>query len=184
MKRWIEGGAWRRFAALALLPGLAWAVACAPAEDGGASASAGGAAAAADSAIAADFTLNGLDGTPFQLSQSDAKLTLLDFWATWCPPCRAEVPMFKEFQETYGDRGFRIVAVSDEDAEDVAAFVEENGITYLNLIDPDQMMEDLYDIPGLPTAYLIDSEGRIVDSFFGEKPKSILQKRIEELLPA
>jgi peroxiredoxin len=130
---------------------------------------------------APDFTLQSFDGNELTLSDLDGQVRLIDFWATWCAPCREEVPMFKELYEVYGPRGFTILAIAEESADEIRGFVESNEIEYPNLVDPGEVSE-LYEVPALPSAYLVDREGRIVESFVGPKPRKILEAKIVELL--
>ena len=132
---------------------------------------------------APDFELEAVDGRKIRLSDSAGKVRLLDFWATWCAPCREEIPMLNELQASYGDQGFQILAISDEDQEVIADFVEEYGVQYTNLVGTEELSE-LYGVLGLPAAYLVDREGKIVDTFLGPKPRRVLVKKIEALLEA
>ena len=86
---------------------------------GGTSATATPPAKNADSAVAAEFTLPDVRGEKFNLSDTAGQVRLIDFWATWCAPCREEVPMFKELHQLYGDRGFTIIAISDSPASPI-----------------------------------------------------------------
>ena len=131
---------------------------------------------------APEFTLESVDGEQVTLSDLNGQVRLIDFWATWCAPCREEVPMFKELYSTYAPQGFTIVAIAAEGADAVREYVKSNGIEYPNLIDPDEVVSDLYEVPALPSAYLVDREGRIVEEFVGPKPRRILEKKIVELL--
>jgi thiol-disulfide isomerase/thioredoxin len=131
--------------------------------------------------IAPDFELASLDGSKFRLSESAGKVRLLDFWATWCAPCREEIPMLNDLHDTYGAAGLEIVAISDEDSEVIRDFVESAGVRYRNLVGTVELAEQ-YQVLGLPTAYLIDGEGRIVEAFLGPKPRKVLTERIRELL--
>ena len=92
--------------------------------------------------------------------------------------------MFKELYSTYGPQGFTIVAIAAEGADAVREYVKANGIEYPNLVDPDEVVSDLYEVPALPSAYLVDREGRIVEEFVGPKPRRVLEKKIVELLEA
>ncbi len=139
-----------------------------------------GAGDRADTA-APDFTLQSLDGERFRLSETDGKIRLIDFWATWCAPCREEVPMLNDLQADYGDQGLLILAITDEETGVVRDFVHEYGVEYLNLIGTEEIAE-AYGVLGLPAAYLVDAEGRIVKTFLGPKPRRVLVEQIEALL--
>ncbi|MCP3980374.1 MAG: TlpA family protein disulfide reductase [bacterium] len=138
---------------------------------------------AADGKLAPPFKLKGLDGKDVQLADFEGEVRLVDFWATWCAPCREEVPMFNELHEKYGDQGFRILAIADmeESAEAVQDFIKEHEIEYMNLLGSEEVTTT-YRVYGLPTAYLIDREGRVVKFFFGPKPHGVLEGKIRELL--
>jgi peroxiredoxin len=131
---------------------------------------------------APEFTLESVDGEQVTLSDLNGQVRLIDFWATWCAPCREEVPMFKELYATYAPQGFTIVAIAAEDAQLVREYVQANEIAYPNLVDADEVVSDLYEVPALPSAFLLDREGRIVEEFVGPKPRKVLEKKILELL--
>ena len=143
----------------------------------------GGAGAGADGPAALDFTLNDLQGDQVQLSDSAGQVRLIDFWATWCAPCREEVPMLNELQASYGPQGFQILAISDEEADVIRDFVKDHEVEYLNLVGTEEVVE-AFGVLGLPAAYLVDGEGRVVESFFGPKPRRVLVEKIESLLAA
>jgi thiol-disulfide isomerase/thioredoxin len=136
-----------------------------------------------DGGAAFDFTLDTLDGRTVSLSDSTGKVRLIDFWATWCVPCREEIPMLNELQAEYAERGFEVMAISDFDEETgvVRDFVDANDIDYLNLVGTEEV-RDAYGVLGLPAAFLIDAEGRVTDTFLGPKPRRVLVKKIEALL--
>jgi len=134
-----------------------------------------------DATMAPEFDLLGLDGEPVKLSDSSGKIRLIDFWATWCAPCREEIPMLNELQASYGERGFQIVAIAEEEQEVIRDFVEEYGVEYLNLVGTEDISE-AYGVLGLPAAYLLDGEGRVMETFLGPKPRRVLVKKIEALL--
>jgi peroxiredoxin len=131
--------------------------------------------------IAPEFTLPMLNGENLSLADTHGQVRLIDFWATWCAPCREEVPMLNELQASYADRGFRIIAISDEDADAIRDFVSDNEVAYTNLVGTEEIME-AYGVLGLPAAYLLDAEGRVIESFIGPKPRRVLEEKIEALL--
>jgi thiol-disulfide isomerase/thioredoxin len=134
--------------------------------------------------LAPDFTLPRVGGgDDVSLADGAGKVRLVDFWATWCAPCREEIPMLNELQATYRDRGLEILAISSENGAVLEEFVKEHGVQYTNLIGTDEIAEQ-YGAVGLPTAFLVDGEGRIIEHFFGAKPRSALVKKIEEALAA
>jgi peroxiredoxin len=130
---------------------------------------------------APEFTLPDIRGEQVKLADFAGKVLLVDFWATWCAPCKEEIPMFKELHQNYGEQGFAIIAISDENAEIVKQFVEAREIPYTNLVDPGEISQ-LYGVVSLPTAFLVDAEGKIVEEFRGTKPRRILETRIRDLL--
>ena len=105
-----------------------------------------------------------LAGDTVTLASLRGEVVLLNLWATWCVPCRAETPYLESLFEEYRDRGFRVVGVSldtGDAADQVEMFVEEFGVTYTILHDPQMRGMDLYQVPGLPATFLIDRDGTI-----------------------
>lgn len=168
--------------ALALLA----AVSCSPGEGAAVPERASvepGACLAAEPGMAPECSLEDLDGNVVRLSDSAGRVRLVDFWATWCAPCREEIPMFKELHESYADQGFTLLAVSMDDGTGVVRqFIEEYEIPYLNVMGSDDVANAFGGVYGLPTAFLLDGDGRIVDRFMGPKPRKVLEERIRELL--
>jgi peroxiredoxin len=116
--------------------------------------------------LAPDFTAPRLDGGPFKLSDSRGKLVLLDFWATWCAPCRAAMPAMKDIQETFGtDPRFLLVGVScDEAAEALAKYTRENALNWTQVY-AGKLLEgvaETYLIRAIPATFLIAPDGRVL----------------------
>jgi peroxiredoxin len=152
--------------------------------------------AASQEKMAPDFALPDLDGKVVHLSDSAGKVRLVNFWATWCAPCREEIPTFKRLHETYGPRGLTVLAISSEGKDVVAPFVKENGIPYTNLVgdeDVDCAKADdkasncsigdkfggLY---GFPTTFLVDGNGKILESYIGMVPRKDLEEAVSKAL--
>jgi peroxiredoxin len=135
----------------------------------------------AEERVAPDFELPDLSGDTVSLAATAGRVRLIDFWATWCPPCRDEIPMLNELHHAYEGEGLTILAISDEKADVVREFAEEVGMDYTNLIDPGEVSAD-YEVLGLPTAFLVDRDGRIVDYYMGPKSRKHLEAKIRELL--
>ena len=131
--------------------------------------------------VAPAFTLPRVGGGEVSLADTDGRVRLVDFWTTWCSPCRDEIPMLNELQLAYGERGLDIIAISPEEADVLEEFTAENPVEYTSLIGTEELVHE-YGALGYPTAFLIDGDGYVVDFFFGPKPRSVLEKKIEELL--
>jgi len=133
---------------------------------------------------APDFALFDIYGEKKHLSDFSGNVVILDFWATWCPPCKAEIPHFIELYNEYKDEGLEIIGVAlDWNAERVVRpFAEENGITYTLLLG-DEKVGDLYGgIISIPTTFLIDRKGGIRKKYIGYRDKEVFEKDIKELL--
>jgi thiol-disulfide isomerase/thioredoxin len=146
--------------------------------------SAPAAADAAGQRMAPEFELPDLGGNTVHLSDSRGNVRLVDFWTTWCAPCREEIPMFKELHAAYAAKGFTLVgiAMDDEGVSKVKPFVEENRIPYLTLIGTEDVATSFGGVVGYPTKFLVDRDGRIVKTWVGPVPRSVLEKNIQALL--
>jgi len=135
-------------------------------------------------APAPDFTLPNLEGASVSLSGLRGKVVILDFWATWCPPCRREIPGFVELKKAYGDRGLEIVGVSDEDRDTVTAFAKDNGVNYTMLLHgaEDSLPAPYAQIRSIPTTFVLDREGKVVSVHVGFTAKDQFEKEILDLL--
>ncbi len=106
-----------------------------------------------------------LDGKEFDFASTKGSVVLLNIWATWCPPCRHEIPELIKLHETYSPRGFQVIGASvdgGESVKDVAPMVKERNINYPVILDPDGRIADLFETTVLPTSALIDKEGKVV----------------------
>jgi len=108
---------------------------------------------------------------------------LLDFWATWCVPCREEIPHFVELQEKYRGQGLQIIGVSMDDSVDpVRPFAEQFRINYPIVMGNAKIGEEYGGVLGLPIAFLLDRDGRIVKKHIGATPAGVFEKEITSLL--
>jgi len=123
--------------------------------------------------MAPDFVLNDASGKPVRLSDLRGKVVLLNFWATWCAPCRVEIPWFVEFQKTNQDAGFTTLGVSlDEDGWDaVKPYIDQHKINYPVMVGNDDLAQ-MYGAASLPTTFIIDKSGRIAATHVGLCGKS------------
>jgi len=133
---------------------------------------------------APDFTLpQPSGGPPLKLSDYRGKVVLVDFWATWCEPCRAEIPHFVDLQNEYGPQGFQIIGVSMDDSPDpVPAFVKQFKMNYPVVMGNAQIGEQYGGVLGLPIAFLIDRQCQIRKKHIGAMEASLFEKEVTNLL--
>ena len=109
-----------------------------------------------------DFTLTTFDGKTVHLADYQGKPVLVNFWATWCPPCRAEMPLLNQYYQDHKQQDFTILAVNAGDSQSaVAAFASQNGITFPLLLDPGMSLIDQIGISSFPTSVLIGRDGKV-----------------------
>lgn len=136
------------------------------------------------SSLAPDFTLESLDGKTMRLSDFRGKAVLLNFWATWCGPCKIEMPWFVDLQKQYAQQGLQIVGVAMDDAskEDIAKFAKDMGVNYPVLIGKESVGDQYGGVNALPETYLIGRDGKIVDRIIGLKGKGEIEDAIRKAL--
>ncbi len=137
-----------------------------------------------DRKAAPDFSLKDADGRTVRLSDYRGKVVLLDFWATWCGPCKIEIPWFMEFERKFKDRGFAVigVAMDDEGWEVVKPFVADVGVNYRIVQGSDTIAQLYGGVQALPTTFLVDRLGRVASVHVGLASKRDFEDGIEKLL--
>ena len=133
---------------------------------------------------APDWELTDLNGRTTKSSDFHGKVLILDFWATWCAPCRVEIPHFVELQKQYGDKGLTVIGVSlDEQGQEVVKkFVKRLGVNYAIVMGNEKVVEAYGGIDAIPTTFVIDRQGRIVSPHMGYDDKKVFEKEIQSLL--
>jgi peroxiredoxin len=134
---------------------------------------------------APQFSLQDLAGKPLALANYQGKVVLLNFWATWCTPCRGEIPQFVEFQNTLGPQGLQLIGISmDDDAKPVQEFYQQFKMNYPVAIGNANLAESYGGVLGLPVTFLIGRDGRIAAKYVGATDLPALQQKIQALLQA
>ncbi|HEX8137308.1 MAG TPA: cytochrome c biogenesis protein/redoxin [Pyrinomonadaceae bacterium] len=134
-------------------------------------------------AAAPDFTLAKLEGQPLRLSELKGRVVMLNFWATWCGPCRAEIPELNAMQREMRDQGLTIIGVSwDDTVEGVREFQQEVPQEYTILMGGEEVQSLFGGIPSLPTTYIIDRDGRIRQKIIGARGRAVFESAIKPLL--
>ncbi len=121
--------------------------------------------------VAPDFSVMDLRGQAVRLSAFRGRVVLLNLWATWCPPCREEMPSMEQLYHRLKDQDFALLAVSqdEEGKRAVAPYVEDNKFTFPVLLDPEHQVGDRYEVTGYPETFLIDRNGRVVEHVIGPR---------------
>jgi thiol-disulfide isomerase/thioredoxin len=133
---------------------------------------------------APDFTLESLDGKSVRLSDLRGKAVLLNFWATWCGPCKIETPWLVELQNQYGSQGLQVIGVAMDDSgkEDIAKFAKDMGVNYPVLLGKEAVGDAYGGVPALPESFFIGRDGKIVDKIIGLKGKAEIEDSIKKAL--
>jgi len=134
--------------------------------------------------LAPDFELPSLDGKNLKLSNLRGKAVLLNFWATYCGPCKIEMPWFVELQKEYGPQGFQIVGVAMDDAslEDIAKFAKEMGVNYPILLGKESVGQSYGGVSVLPTTFFLDRNGKLIAREFGLQSRSVFVDHIKKAM--
>ena len=142
-------------------------------------------AAVTPSAGAPDFTLPSLDGPNLRLQEQRGRVVMINFWATWCGPCRVEMPHLSKLYEKYRGSGFTVLAVNiDEDPQKAASLAKQLGMRFPVLLDTEKKVSRLYDLSTMPSTVLVDRDGRVrfVHRGYRDGYEDTYDKQIRELL--
>lgn len=131
---------------------------------------------------APEFSLSDINGKTVSLSDFKEKVVILDFFASWCPPCKQEIPDFIELQKAYGDKGFAMIGVALENAREAKDFAVKALINYPVLVDDEKVSNSYGPIRSIPTTFILDKAGKIVKMYIGFRPKDVFENDIKELL--
>ena len=134
---------------------------------------------------APDFQLMDLDGNSVRLADLRGKAVLLNFWATWCPPCKIEMPWFVDLQKQYGPQGLQIVGVAMDEGnahDAVAKFAKDMGLNYTVLLGNDKVADQYGGVDALPTTFVIGRDGTIVTRVFGLVSHSEIEDNVRAAL--
>jgi len=134
--------------------------------------------------VAPDFALQSLDGKTVHLSDYRGKAVLLNFWATWCAPCKIEMPWFVELQKEYGAEGLQIVGVAMDDAspKEIADFAKDMAVNYPVLIGKEAVGDAYGGVQFLPESFYIDRNGKVIDKAFGLKGRGEIEDNIKKIV--
>lgn len=132
---------------------------------------------------APELTLNTLDGDQVSLENFRGDVVLLNNWATWCPPCRMEMPEFNAYYNKYKDQGFQVLAVeAGQPEQEVRTFVEENQLDFLILLDPENKSLEMFQNSSLPNSYVMDREGKLRLVWLGAINEATLEEWVTPLI--
>ncbi|MEJ9281263.1 TlpA disulfide reductase family protein [Ureibacillus thermosphaericus] len=135
--------------------------------------------------FAPEFTLTDLSGADVKLSDFKGKIVILNFWATWCPPCREEMPAMQKFYEQNKENGIEIVAVNltniDNGVQAVESFVQDYGLTFPILLDKDGVVGNTYGILTLPTSYILDPKGGVIQKIIGPMNEQMMTEIVNSI---
>ncbi len=128
------------------------------------------------------FTLTDINGQQVSLADFRGKVVVLDFWATWCPPCRREIPDFIDLQKQYGSQEVQIVGIALDEPDKVKSFARDMKMNYPVLLGTPDIAMRYGGIDGIPTTFVIDRKGMIANRFEGFRPADVFDREIRKLL--
>lgn len=132
---------------------------------------------------APDFTLESIDGGTVTLADLHGKVVLVNIWATWCPPCRAEMPAIEAAYQRHRDQGFVVLAVNQRERRSaVVGFMRERELTFMALLDPDGAVGASYQASAIPSSFFIGRDGIIRSIYRGPLPRGVIDATVESLL--
>ena len=135
--------------------------------------------------LAPDFQLQNLDGQTVSLGNLQGKPVLINFWATWCPPCCSEMPYIQEIYEEWSGKGLEVLAINiGESSSKAEEFMQSNDLSFTVLLDTKQDVAQRYNITGIPTTFFIDKDGIIQDKVIGAfQNKTQIENRLGKIMP-
>lgn len=162
---------------------LSGALACTGPSNPEASAAAPPVAEKSEKKVSLNLSLPAVDGSIVELGDYDGKIRVVDFWATWCPPCRTAVPHLNELERKYHDQGVAVLGIAvDENPKAVSSFEEDVPIEYASLLTSEEVEEAFGGVLGLPSTFVLDREGRIFSTYVGFADPETLEENVQELL--
>lgn len=129
---------------------------------------------------APEFSFKDLSGKNVRLSDFRGKVVLVNFWASWCPPCKMEIPGFQKIYETYKDKGFTVIGIATDDVS--PSFIKDMGMTYPVALADGKVIRDYGNISGIPASFLVGRDGRIIKKVMGMYFESSLKSDLENAL--
>ena len=134
---------------------------------------------------APDFQLNNLDGHSISLSDLRGKPVFINFWATWCSPCRSEMPYIQEIYEEWSGKGLVVLAINiGESPSQVEEFMESQNLSFPVLLDTGKNIAQKYNIQGIPTSFFVDKDGVVQEKIIGAFPsKAAIEKSLSKIIP-